>query len=205
MSEFTYENKDTNFELETFEWDNVWLDHITDPTLPRILYIGDSISCGTRRVATIASGEKLLFDGFGTSKALDNPYFKESLLLFARQQPHRNAIIINNGLHGWHINDGEEYKNLYKNMLEFLMENFKDTPLYIVTTTHVANPEREQRVIARNKMALELAKELNLGVIDFYDLSAKNPELVGGDGVHFTPDGYKALAETLLETFKDLY
>ncbi len=205
MSEFTYEKKDTNFELETFEWDNVWLDHITDPTLPRVLYIGDSISCGTRRVATIASGEKLLFDGFGTSKALDNPYFKESLLLFARQQPHRNAIIINNGLHGWHINDGEEYKNLYKNMLEFLMENFKDTPLYIVTTTHVANPEREQRVIARNKMALELAKELNLGVIDFYDLSAKNPELVGGDGVHFTPDGYKALAETLLETFKDLY
>lgn len=205
MSEFTYENKDTNFELETFEWDNVWLDHITDPTLPRILYIGDSISCGTRRVATIASGEKLLFDGFGTSKALDNPYFKESLLLFARQQPHRNAIIINNGLHGWHINDGEEYKNLYKNMLEFLMENFKDTPLYIVTTTHVANPEREQRVIARNKMALELAKELNLGVIDFYALSAKNSELVGGDGVHFTPDGYKALAETLLETFKDLY
>lgn len=205
MSEFTYENKDTNFELETFEWDNVWLDHITDPTLPRVLYIGDSISCGTRRVATIASGEKLLFDGFGTSKALDNPYFKESLLLFARQQPHRNAIIINNGLHGWHINDGEEYKNLYKNMLEFLMENFKDTPLYIVTTTHVANPEREQRVIARNKMALELAKELNLGVIDFYALSAKNPELVGGDGVHFTPDGYKALAETLLETFKDLY
>ena len=205
MSEFTYENKDTNFELETFEWDNVWLDHITYPTLPRVLYIGDSISCGTRRVATIASGEKLLFDGFGTSKALDNPYFKESLLLFARQQPHRNAIIINNGLHGWHINDGEEYKNLYKNMLEFLMENFKDTPLYIVTTTHVANPEREQRVIARNKMALELAKELNLGVIDFYALSAKNPELVGGDGVHFTPDGYKALAETLLETFKDLY
>lgn len=205
MSEFTYEKKDTTCELETFEWDNVWLDHITDPTLPRILYIGDSISCGTRRVATIASGEKLLFDGFGTSKALDNPYFKESLLLFARQQPHRNAIIINNGLHGWHINDGEEYKNLYKNMLEFLMENFKDTPLYIVTTTHVANPEREQRVIARNKMALELAKELNLGVIDFYDLSAKNPELVGGDGVHFTPYGYKALAETLLETFKDLY
>ena len=85
------------------------------------------------------------------------------------------------------------------------MENFKDIPLYIVTTTHVANPEREQRVIARNKMALELAKELNLGVIDFYALSAKNPELVGGDGVHFTPDGYKALAETLLETFKDLY
>ena len=73
MSEFTYENKDTNFELETFEWDNVWLDHITYPTLPRVLYIGDSISCGTRRVATIASGEKLLFDGFGTSKALDNP------------------------------------------------------------------------------------------------------------------------------------
>ena len=200
MSEFTYENNDSKFELETFEWDNVWIDHAPDTTLPRVLYIGDSISCGTRRVATLQTDEKILFDGFGTSKSLDNPYFKESVLLFARQQPHRDAIIINNGLHGWHLDDDHEYKEYYKEMLEFLMENFKGTPLYVVTTTHITRAERQDRVVARNKVALALAKELGLGVIDLYSVTYKNPELIGGDGIHLTPDGYAKLAETIINT-----
>lgn len=199
MSEFTYENKDTSFELETFEWDNVWIDHAPDTTLPRVLYIGDSISCGTRRVATLATGEKILFDGFGTSKSLDNPYFKESVLLFARQQSHRDAIIINNGLHGWHLDDETEYKKYYKEMLEFLMGNFKGTPLYVVTTTHITRAERQDRVAARNKVALELADELGLEVIDLYAVTFNNPELIGGDGIHLTAEGYAKLADTIIE------
>ena len=27
---FTYESNDTDSQLETFEWDNVWLDHADD-------------------------------------------------------------------------------------------------------------------------------------------------------------------------------
>lgn len=62
MSEFTYERKDTKCELDTFELDNVWIDHAPRQYISsRVLYIGDSISCGTRRVEKLATGEKFLF------------------------------------------------------------------------------------------------------------------------------------------------
>ncbi len=50
--------------------------------------------------------------------------------------------------------------------------------MYIVTTTHITRAERQDRVVARNKVALELAEELGLGVIDLYDVTVKNPELI---------------------------
>lgn len=37
MSEFAYANKDTSFEFETFEWDNVWIGHAPDNTRARII------------------------------------------------------------------------------------------------------------------------------------------------------------------------
>lgn len=174
------------------------------------MYIGDSISCGTRRVATFATGEKILFDGFGSSKALDNPFLKDSIKLFAAQQPRRDAIIINNGLHGWHLNDKTEYKKYYKDLIEFLLNKFSDTPIFIVLTTYVVSktyiPEgsskesRETRVKDRNSAALDLAKEYGLKVIDLYTVSAENPELLCGDGVHFTTDGYSTLANAIITT-----
>ena len=69
-----------NTELETYEWDNVWFEQANQPDAKRVLYIGDSISCGTRHQATIAAGNKIFFDGIGTSKAVDNQYFKSKLI-----------------------------------------------------------------------------------------------------------------------------
>ncbi len=84
MNDYTYELKNRHERLETYEWDNVWWEQANTKDVPRILYIGGSISCGIRRIATeIADGE-FFFDGFGTSKALDNPYFAESIRLFAK-------------------------------------------------------------------------------------------------------------------------
>ena len=210
MSQFTYEEKDTSTALETFEWDNTWIDHTADTTSPRFLYIGDSISCAARRVATLATGEKLLFDGYGTSKGLDNPFLKDSIKLFAAQQPRRDAIIINNGLHGWHLDDKTEYKKHYKALIEFLLDEFRGTPIFIVLTTNVVSKtyipngsdreSREARVKNRNAAALDLANEYGLKVIDLYSLSAEKPELLCGDGVHFTPDGYEAVAKTIITT-----
>ena len=85
MSDFTYEVEKRTSPLENFEWDNVWWEQMNSGAGKRIVYIGDSISCGTRRIATSVSENKYLFDGFGTSKALDNPYLKPSLALFLDQ------------------------------------------------------------------------------------------------------------------------
>ena len=198
MDGFTFEFEDRKEQLETWEWDNVMINHTEDTQGKRLLYIGDSISCGTRGVANEKQG--VHFDGFGTSKALDNPYFKPTLSLFARQQGRRDAVLFNNGLHGWHLDDATEYKEYYEDFVKYLLEEFKGTPIYIVLTTYYSNEKRVNRVVARNEVALEIAKKYDLPVIDLYTVSINNKDLLTEDGVHFTKAGYEKLGEKILET-----
>lgn len=182
---------------ETYEWDNTWIEHADDSNRKRVLYIGDSISCGTRHIATNLTDCRILFDGFGTSKALDNPYFEDMLRLFAAQESRRDAVLFNNGLHGFHLDDKIEYRNDYDKMVQFLLSEFRNTPIFILLTTHVADEAQNKRVILRNLAATEVAKKYHLPTIDLYSVSAAMPDQLT-DGVHFTQSGYQALAQTIL-------
>lgn len=195
MGDFTFEGGGRQVPYETYEWDNTWLDHPNDRNTKRILYIGDSISCATRRIATRLAEGRLLFDGFGTSKGIDNPYFKDSLRLFAAQQPGRAAIVFNNGLHGWHL-DVEGYRRWYGDMLRFLREQFPGTPLFLALTTEIAPYRGNERVVQENRVVLELAEEYGLPVIDLYAPSVGH---LDEDGIHLTRQGYEALAKAILE------
>ncbi len=192
-----------NTKLETYEWDNLWIEHANKDDIKRVLYIGDSISCGVRQVATSISNVGIYFDGFGTSKALDNPYFKDSLHLFALQQGKREVVVFNNGLHGWHLDDEKEYPKAYEEMIKFLLEEFKGTPLVIVLSTYVANIEDNKRVIKRNEEVLKLAEKYNLPYVDYYSVAEENKDNLT-DGVHFNSEGYKSLAEALVKKVKEL-
>lgn len=203
MSQFTYEAEDRNLELEELEWDNVWWEQTSDHTTARVLYIGDSISCGTRHIATKCSDGKLLFDGFGTSKAVDNPYFAASLDIFAKQQKTRKIVIFNNGLHGWHLEDAAEYKEYYEKQVQFMLEEFKETPLALVLTTCIEG-ERNDRVIIRNNCVREIAEKYHLPIIDLYEVSVKYVHLRSNDGVHFTEEGYHKLAHKILSAIYDI-
>lgn len=197
MGSFTYEEKNPGSPLETFEWDNVWWEHTENKEAKRILYIGDSISCGTRGYITALAGPEYLCDGFGTSKALDNPFFKPSLELFLNQHSRCDLILFNNGLHGWHLSE-EEYGKYYEDMLSFLTG--RQAPVAILLTTDVLNdPERNCRVEARNAIAAALGEKHGARVIDLYRLAADNPEAHTQDCVHFTPEGYELLAKYILK------
>lgn len=174
MSDFTYERTTQPHALETYEWDNVWWEQTGKSDAARVLYIGDSISCGLRRRATEASGNTLLFDGFGTSKSLDNPYLEESVRIFAAQQGTRRAVLFNNGLHGWHMDDEHEYSARYEKMLRFLIELFPNTPIIPVLTTHVSDTERDGRVKVRNAVVERLAGQYGLPVLDLYNPFARD-------------------------------
>lgn len=204
MKNFTYEFENNPEKLETYEWDNVWWEHANARNLPRVLYIGDSISCGTRRIATQTANEKIYFDGFGTSKAVDNPYFAQSVRLFAHQQGERSVVLFNNGLHGWHLDDSTEYAEAYENIIRFLLDEFKDTPVLLLLTTSVADKERDARVVTRNRVVSELAEKYNLATVDLYSIVKNNPELLVGDGVHLKPEGYRLLAEELVKQVNQL-
>lgn len=198
MSEFTYETNDTSKKLESLEWDNVWWEQTENHTSKRILYIGDSISCGTRRLITKLTNSEILCDGFGTSKALDNPYFIPSLDLFIKQQNKCDAIVFNNGLHGWHLSN-LEYAKYYEEMLLFLLKT--QSPVFVaLTTDDTTSQSRTETIIARNEIAKDLAQKYHLPVIDLYTVAVNNTQCHIPDGVHFDAAGYDLLAKCILES-----
>ena len=203
MSAFTYETKNNNVPLETYEWDNVWLEQTEITDRPRVLYIGDSISCGIRQKASAAAEYRVLIDGFGSSKALDNPYLPPAVSLFGRQQNNRAAILVNNGLHGWHLEDTTEYRQHYDAFLCFLEKEFPATPIFVVTTTRVENEERHARVLARNKVAKELAQAHGMPCFDLYPISVEQKEHQIEDGVHYTREGYVIFAKAICAFLKE--
>lgn len=204
MSNFTYENKGALSEAyETYEWDNTWIDHANDTKSKRVFWIGDSISCGTRHVCTKQSGETIFFDGFGSSKSIENPYLIPAVDLFYQQLPSTPmAILLNNGLHGWHLKDETEYKDAYKNMIEHLQKTYPDSKLFLVLTTALKNEEENERVKVRNQIALELAEECKVPVIDFYSIVASHLDMLSGDGIHPTQELYEMLAAEVLNALK---
>lgn len=196
MSKYTYEAADRKERLETYEWDRAWIDHATDLSGKRVLYIGDSISDGTRELLVKKADGAFYVDGFATSKGIDNPYFQEMLDLYLRQEERQDVILFNNGLHGWHLSE-EEYEYHYEEMIKFLMT--KNENLFLLLTTHLANADRVERVLKRNDVVKALAKKYNVSVIDLYTPSASSPDLLFPDGVHFEPAGYTLLAETIID------
>lgn len=198
MSEFTYEREAQQAPLETFEWDNTWIERAMRADLPRLLYIGDSISCGTRHLITERSEKAFLCDGYASSKALDNPFLFESIRLFTAQQNRCDAVLFNNGLHGWHLDDADEYPALYEHAVRFLREECPGVPIYLLLTTSVSNEEREARVKARNAAAREVAARYDLPVIDLYAVSVEKVDCRLPDGVHYAKAGYEAFADAIL-------
>lgn len=196
MGNFTFETENRTAKYETFEWDNTWINYPNDTETKRVLYIGDSISCGTRDFATEQSGKTIYFDGFATSKAVDNPYLKQGIALFGAMQGRRDAVIFNNGLHGFHLSK-EEYKEYYEDVVKFLMKEYEGTPLYIMLSTYT---KRDQQIVSdRNAAATEIAEKYGLPVIDLYTAAKEIEHLLKEDGVHFTIEGYKILADKILE------
>ena len=53
------------------------------------------------------------------------------------------------------------------------------------------------RVPGRNVQAERIAKEFGLNIIDLYDITYQNKELISNDNIHLTDEGYLALADTI--------
>ena len=51
--------------FETYEWDNTWVEKSNETSAKRVLYIGDSISCGTRTALNAISGGKIFLTALG--------------------------------------------------------------------------------------------------------------------------------------------
>lgn len=194
---YTYQHTLQDNSYETYEWDNTWHEHAPNSDKPRILYIGDSISCVARQCLNEAAKDRFYCDGYGSSRSIDDPFFQAQVLLFSQQQGYRNAILFNNGLHGWHL-DLASYTLAYENMVKFLMRSFPNVPIGLVLSTNVLNdPQRTEILIQRNQAVAEIAHKYGHPVIDLFSVSNQITEFYAPDGVHFTKAGYIHLARPL--------
>ena len=94
----------------------------------------------------------------------------------------------------------------YSRNLKFIVEKLKATgaKLIFATTTPVpekSSPLREpEQVLLFNKAALKIMKRDKIEVNDLYGYALPMlKEIQRPDNVHFTPEGYKALAERVSE------
>ncbi len=198
--EFTYERQSRVSSLETYEWDNVWWEKADDITCPRGLYIGDSISCGIRGPLNRALGDQIHIDGFGTSKAIDNPYLKDAISVFGKQSRNKKVVMFNSGLHGWHL-DSQQYGRCYLEMVAFLVREFPEAVLVLLTTTPTEEENRRLLILERNEKAREAAQKFGLPIIDLYAI-AKGLE--HRDGVHFTEASNHVIAVELAARLKSI-
>lgn len=205
---FTYQASEQIGKLETYEWDNIWWEEASDCKKDRALIIGDSISCGYRRLVTKMLKAEIVIDGFGTSKAIDNPYLVDSIKLMLNQERNLKYIFVNNGLHGWHLST-EEYGSEYEKLLVELSKMAEDTKIILITTTPARQQDnlecfdsRNEIVVARNKALLNISNRLGFDVIDMYQAVIKQSDLHCSDGIHLTEEGYNILAAKIADYIK---
>ncbi len=196
----TYEDN-PNGVLETYEWNDVWWEKNRDTVRPRIMYLGDSISCGIRRAWNQNYGDACYCDNCATSKAIDNRFLLPLATQFMQQMVKKpDVIFINNGLHGWHLSL-EEYAAQYESFLQAFCKEAGNTPVVLVKTTSVSDSSRNAIVIKRNEKLCQIAEKQKLSVVDLY---VPSESIEHTDGVHLSQEGYLQLAAKIFDTWNDL-
>jgi lysophospholipase L1-like esterase len=182
--------------------------------LPKVVLIGDSIRMGyAPLVAKGLDGKAIVVsparngeDSGNVLRNLDEWIIKE--------QP--DVVHINAGLHDLKLKDGSyqvplvEYE---KNLKSILARIRKETKAKIIfaTTTPILDDLHAQRkasfdrleadVQKYNAVAVSLMKQAGVPINDLHKLveSRGREKLIGGDGTHYTPEGYAVLAAAVTD------
>ena len=200
-------NKENSIVKERFGWIHNWCDNENDHDKPRILLVGDSIVCGYQQKVRDALSEVCYVDYLATSYSIDEPFYKQLLLGTVKRSKY-DLVFFNFGLHGGHIG-GRSYRAGYEKLLKDILKYATAVP---VTSTRVLkkgssvqDPAWRRRLVVRNRIVAELAEKHSLALLDLYAVSTQMPaSLQGGDGIHFTDEGYAALCAAVAKKAKEL-
>ena len=200
---------DASVVKEQYEWSNIWWDCANDPGLPRVLLIGDSISCGYSPVVTALLQGQVHVDRLGTSRSINDPVLLKETTMMLEEYPY-GAIHFNNGLHGFHL-DGPAYAGglrEYVGLLERLRGGAQliwasSTPITKGDDVNTLDPQNE-KVVARNALAAEIMQEHAVPMNDLYQCVVGKPDLRSPDGYHYNGAGYDALGQAVADALRKL-
>jgi lysophospholipase L1-like esterase len=181
-----------------------------DPSLPRVLLIGDSISIGytlpTRELlAGKANVHRIATNGGPTTNGVANL----DKWLGEGKEAKWDVIHFNFGLHDAKHKSATEFRasrDEYAANLQKLVTQMKATgaKLIFATTTPVPkdgklSPTRVfDSIPARNEVAMKVMKENGVAIDDLYTVVLPVRDQVGRDNdVHFQPAGYELIAKAV--------
>lgn len=194
---------------EGIEWCDIWISHANETNLPRVLLIGDSITRGyypnvEQRLAGKAHVARLT-----TSAFLTDPMLNQQVALVL-DNTRFDVIHFNNGMHGWQHSE-EAYRKAFPGFLAAIRKHAPrakliwaaTTPFKQTGATDDPNSAKNDRVRARNAIALEVVQKKKIPVDDLFTLMLAHPEL-HSDDVHFNRDGNALEAEQVAEQIAKL-
>jgi len=208
---------------EAVEWCDIWMPHAneTNANLPRVLLIGDSITRGYYAGVEKRLAGKAFVARLTTSAFVSDPLLLQQIALVLDGQKF-DVIQFNNGMHGWRHSEAE-YRAAFPKFLATIQQHARGAKLIWANTTPLKGGAQAEttepaaatdknvegrklmlksdlsgrsnaRIAARNAIALEFVKPLNLPVVDLNTLMVGHPEYHNGD-VHFNELGMNMQAE----------
>lgn len=186
-----------------------------DRPLPKVVLIGDSIRLGYAPfVAKLLAGKASVVspapNGEDSSNVLRN--LDEWVV---REQP--DVVHINAGLHDLKLKNDTyqvplaEYEKNLNTILARLEKETKAKVIFATTTPIVdalhaqrkAGFDRRETDVQRyNRAAVTIMKASRVPVTDLHEVVARAGKntLIGGDGTHYTPQGYQVLAAAVADS-----
>ncbi len=192
---------------------------VTDTALPQILVVGDSISMGYRRHITAHFKGKAYVDYWvggswfdSTVKEDDFPALRAWDGVLSNGPYHVvswNAMT----LHMWtplHANrcHVDRYPAQMTRVVEHVLRTAPDTKFLWVRCTPYTTPveggtsvideEKSERLVTFNALTDEIMKRYGIPTIDLYGLCERNLDKASKDGVHWSSDASKLMAEEII-------
>ena len=165
-----------------------------EPSLPRVLLIGDSIVNGYRAVVCRELAGIASVDTWLTPLNLKSEKLHGDLKRVLAQGPY-DVIHFNIGLHGWspgRIPEGE-YEPLLRAYVKVLQAHGGKAKLIWGSTTQITvrdhpselDPEHNPTIVERNEIAAGVMAGMDVAVDDLYGLMADKLQLAKGDKFHW--------------------
>lgn len=182
---------------------------VTDPSLPRVLLIGDSITNSYLEPVRKALAGKANIDAWITPTTQADKSLPKTIAAILAWQKYV-VVHFNLGLHGWQkgrIPEGQ-YEPLTRQLVQNLRTGAPQATLIWATITPVTvkgqpealNPDIQPTIEEHNRMALEVMKSEGVQIDDLAGLMAKNLPLAAGDMFHWKPAGVALLTESVTKS-----
>ena len=194
---------------EKYEWADFWWNDAHDPSKPRVLIVGDSITNGCSGVVYKLLADVALVDKYVSSKNVKDPALLKEMRYMLSEYKYK-VIHFNHGLHGFRIKE-EEYEGYLRAYVTEVKKLAGDAKLVWgrITPMRGGMDRKENAFLERrNKVADKVMADFGIEIDDLWGVvwSQNNSDDIRsdnkGDACHFNGKGYELLGKAVADAIR---